>query len=292
MHWGMDGHSGISNSVIKQASAGGAHFVLSLLESPNGDMNFIVHGRVMQWTGWADPNAILLRLGFERFRNCNCMAGECYWLHWARIPASYAGIPDPQTTFQENAVFDEFVRQFETIIPQVLSVERALFSARFKFPWDQAKYEVLEVKGAENFFPSGREFDAFKALVDLVKPAKHEILLIDPYVNQDTVDVLSHVPVGTRIRVLTHKIQGEFVAHARRLHQQRTHSSVGLEIRTTKEFHDRFLMVDDVWYHIGTSINSVGQKAFMFAPLTTQTVIQGIAAFAEETWRFANVYTL
>lgn len=292
MYWGMDGHSGISNTVVKQASAGGANFVLSLLKSQNGDMNFIVHGRIMQWTGWVDPNTILLRLGFKRFPNCNCIAGECYWLHWARIPSSFGGFADPQTSFQENALFDEFVRQFDTIVPQVLAVERALLSARFKFPWQQAEYEVLEVKGVESFFPSGREFDAFRALVDLVEPAMREVLLIDPYVNQDSVDILSHVPNGAQIRVLTHKVQGDFDAHARRLHQQRSHSGKVLEVRATQEFHDRFLMVDNVWYHVGTSINSAGQKAFMIAPLSTQTVIDSLKKFAEDTWRNAQVRSL
>lgn len=241
MYGVIDGHSGISNQVVKEASAGGASFVLSLLKTRDGDLNFIIHARVMQWSGWADPNLILLRLGFQRFQNCNCMAGGCYWLHWAKIPANYAGIPDPQTVFQEHALFDDFVRQFETIIPQVLAVERALYSARFKFPWQQAKYEIIEFKAGESFFPSGREFDAFKALIDLVQPAQHEVLLIDPYVKEDSLDVLSHVPESSKIRILTHKVQGQFDAHARRLHKQRAHTGMGLEIRLTNEFHDRFL---------------------------------------------------
>lgn len=283
---GRDGHSGIANSVVQNAANGGLFFALTLLTTTYGK-EYIVHARVHEWTGWVSPDSILQRLGFHPFKQCGVVTGGCHWLAWAKVLEMMPGVLDPQTVFAVNAGFDDFVRHIGAAIPEILRVERNLHHARFRFPWDVAQYQPVMVETGEKFFPSGREYDAFKNLTDIVAGAEHSVFLIDPYADEDTIEFLAHAKAGV-LKVLTHKLQGQFTAHASRLKRQLANVGKTLEVRQANEFHDRFLACDSTVFHIGTSLNSLGTRAFMLAPIQGEAVAKAVLRFAGDTWNLAN----
>ncbi len=66
------------------------------------------------------------------------------------------------------------------------------------------------------------------------------------------------------IRLLASTVPTDFGLEAKAWLAQ--HSNVALEVRTTKEFHDRFLVVDDLaCWHVGCSIKDAGHNAFMLS---------------------------
>lgn len=57
---------------------------------------------------------------------------------------------------------------------------------------------------AQRIFYEGETFDALSLLTDIVRRAREEILLVDGYVDMETLDVLSKKKAGVRCTVVTH----------------------------------------------------------------------------------------
>ena len=116
---------------------------------------------------------------------------------------------------------------------------------------------------SELFFPVGTQHDAYVAIRKILQKATSSITIIDPYLDSSLFTVLKTV-VGPSIGVelITFKIPSDFVLEARTFLSQ--HTSCRLCIKKSKEFHDRFIIVDekDCW-HVGASIKDAGIRVFM-----------------------------
>ncbi len=63
-----------------------------------------------------------------------------------------------------------------------------------------------------------------------------------------------------------------------------------LSIRTSKAFHDRFVIVDDRdFYHFGASIKDVGHRGFMFSHLEEPEVMNALRKKFAQEWSAATV---
>jgi hypothetical protein len=68
------------------------------------------------------------------------------------------------------------------------------------------------------------------------------------------------------------------------------HAGSSLNVRTTKEFHDRFIILDNsVCWHIGCSIKDAGNKAFMLSELEDRDNREALLAQARKSWDAAMV---
>lgn len=111
---------------------------------------------------------------------------------------------------------------------------------------------------AQRIFFEGQLFDAFSLLSDLVGRAEREIVLVDGYVDVRTLNILAKKREGVAATVYTsgnRLTQGDIdVFNAQ---------YPPLEVRRTKTFHDRFLVLDgSTAYHIGASLKDAGRKCF------------------------------
>ena len=79
--------------------------------------------------------------------------------------------------------------------------------------------------------------------------------------------VLATIPsIGLRIQVLSFNLPNDFMLEAKKFLGQYSHFSI--EVRKTKEFHDRFIIVDGKQcHHIGASIKDAGSRVFMISQL-------------------------
>jgi hypothetical protein len=94
--------------------------------------------------------------------------------------------------------------------------------------------------------------------MSIMSQARSEILVIDPYVDENLLDMFVSLDASVTIRVLTEHLNGNFKAAFRKLQQQRG----GIEVRCSSQFHDRFIVVDGRSCHqLGGSINHAGAKA-------------------------------
>lgn len=116
----------------------------------------------------------------------------------------------------------------------------------------------------EGIFYDGQLFDAYKFATDLIRSARKSLLLIDNYVDESVLLMLSKRNPGVTADIYT-----QTVSHQLQLDLQKHNSQYApIGLHTYKKSHDRFLIIDgtDV-YHIGASLKDLGKKMFAFSKL-------------------------
>ena len=116
----------------------------------------------------------------------------------------------------------------------------------------------------EGIFFDGQIFDAYKFASDLIKSARQSLVLIDNYVDESVLLMLSKRQPGVTATIYTQRITPQFRLDLDRHKDQYP----PVDVRTCKLSHDRFLIVDDAVYHIGASLKDSGKKWFAFSKLS------------------------
>ena len=116
----------------------------------------------------------------------------------------------------------------------------------------------------EGIFFDGQIFDAYKFASDLIKSARQSLVLIDNYVDESVLLMLSKRQPGVTATIYTQRITSQL-----RLDLDRHNGQYPpVDVRTCKFSHDRFLIVDETdVYHIGASLKDLGKKMFAFSKL-------------------------
>ena len=113
----------------------------------------------------------------------------------------------------------------------------------------------------EGVFCDGQIFDAYVFVSKLIKSAKTRIVLIDNYVDESVLDMVSKKGNQVSLTIMTNNVTRAF-----RQDLERFDSQYGpIEVKTTSNVHDRFLVIDDTVYHIGASLKDLGKKLFAFS---------------------------
>lgn len=117
----------------------------------------------------------------------------------------------------------------------------------------------------EGIFYDGQIFDAYKFATDLIKSARKTLLLIDNYVDESVLLMLSKRNPGVSATIYTQKITAQFQLDVERHNDQYP----PINVRTYRNAHDRFLIIDETdVYHIGASLKDLGKKMFAFSKLS------------------------
>lgn len=115
----------------------------------------------------------------------------------------------------------------------------------------------------EGIFFEGQIFDAYVFASDLVKSARQRIVLIDNYVDESTLMLLSKRKPEVEATIFTARI-----SQALQLDIQRHNAEYPpVTVNEYRQSHDRFLIIDDNVYHIGASLKDLGKKWFAFSRL-------------------------
>lgn len=142
----------------------------------------------------------------------------------------------------------------------------------------------IEYDEREVFIPKGEVFTAYRTIRDIVLQGRAEILVIDPYVDEDLLDMFAGVDPSVKIRVPTEHLKGGFKLAYRKLLQQRG----SIEVRCSTQFHDRFIVLDgQACYQLGGSINHAGAKATTIGR-KSDVMRDKILTEAEKAWVSAN----
>lgn len=115
----------------------------------------------------------------------------------------------------------------------------------------------------EGIFFEGQIFDAYAFASDLVKAARRRIVLIDNYVDESTLMLLSKRNPEVEATIFTARID-----KALQLDIQRHNAEYPpVTVKEYRQSHDRFLIIDADVYHIGASLKDLGKKWFAFSRL-------------------------
>ena len=116
----------------------------------------------------------------------------------------------------------------------------------------------------EGVFHNGQIFDAYKFATDLIKSAKKSLVLIDNYVDESVLMMLSKREAGVSAKIYTANISKQLSLDLTKHNKQ--YPPIEVFKHTTS--HDRFLIIDDAEvYHIGASLKDLGKKLFAFSKL-------------------------
>ena len=121
----------------------------------------------------------------------------------------------------------------------------------------------------EGIFVDGQIFDAYEFVQKLIKSAKKSILLIDNYVDDSVLAMMSEKQSGVKIDIYTKEI-----SKALQLAEKNFNTQYGdLAIRVTQTCHDRFLIIDDqTIYLIGASLKDAGKRLFAFTQMDAMQI--------------------
>ena len=159
-----------------------------------------------------------------------------------------------------NSVLKEYLLKGYSINQRLSELEKtvALHSEKIDF------FVRTSLPPVEGIFFNGQIFDAYKFATDLIKTARKSLLLIDNYVDESVLLMLSKRNPGVSATVYTQKITAQLQLDLDKHNDQYP----PINIRTYKNSHDRFLIVDDKEvYHIGASLKDLGKKMFAFSKL-------------------------
>ena len=140
-------------------------------------------------------------------------------------------------------------RRFEQLEQRVSRTEEKIdFFVRTSLPPQQG------------IFFDGQMFDAYRFVSDLVRQAKHTIILIDNYVDDTVLSLLDKRATDVNAIIYTQHISQQLKLDIERHNTQYP----PINVKQFNKAHDRFLLIDDAVYHIGASIKDLGKKWFAF----------------------------
>ena len=114
---------------------------------------------------------------------------------------------------------------------------------------------------------TGTRFDGFVLIADLVKTAKRSVVFIDPFATIEVLKFAAMRSKGITAIIYAARITPEF-KEAQKLHNKQY---PGLELKTMRTIHDRFLLIDDTVYHFGASFKDMGNEMTAFSILNFVT---------------------
>lgn len=116
----------------------------------------------------------------------------------------------------------------------------------------------------QGVFCDGQIFDSYKFVSDLIRKAKASIVLVDNYVDDTVLSMLDKRKSSVSATIYTQSISKQLTLDLQKHNAQ----YAPIDIRLIKNFHDRFLFLDEkTIYHIGASVKDLGKKVFGFSKL-------------------------
>ena len=161
-------------------------------------------------------------------------------------------------------------------------VDNALRAIGWRLDEGRLVPDTTEV--AELFFPRQSQHDAYVEIRAILQASTKSITIIDPYVDQSVLKLLaSALETGMSIKILSAKIPADFENEMKAWRTQ--YKNATLNVHTTREFHDRFIVLDDsICWHIGCSIKDAGNKAFMLSKIEDECNRIALLKQIAESW--------
>ena len=166
----------------------------------------------------------------------------------------------------------KFISTNGQIFERLTKVEFKLldYDKKFDEVFNQLQYDK---KIKQKIFFDGQIYDAFSLFIDIIRRAEKEIILIDNYIDIETLNILSKKNSNVNVQVYTKsntRLSSRDINKFNSLYPK-------LEIKFTNVFHDRFLILDKkIIYHIGASIKDAGKKCFGITLIKYDAILKDI----------------
>ena len=142
---------------------------------------------------------------------------------------------------------------------------------------------IADERPAMRFFSDGQYFDAYTSIRECIKVAKQSIILVDGYVDLNTLHFFPAKEPSIQLRIIT---KGKSMNAGFQREIDLYNKQYGdLSVKVSENYHDRFLVIDrQTYYHIGASIKDAGSKTFMFSQILDPDIIALITQKIFNEW--------
>jgi hypothetical protein len=129
--------------------------------------------------------------------------------------------------------------------------------------------EDKKIKPSKGIFFDGQIFDAYVFVSKLIKHAEKSITLIDNYIDESVLTMLSKRAESCTAMIYTKNISRSLQLDLKKHNEQYS----PIEINILQNVHDRFLIIDNKeTYHIGASLKDLGKKWFAFSKFDKDSI--------------------
>jgi hypothetical protein len=215
---------------------------------------------------------------------------EAYWLSYKfgnRYPVQF----DSETDSEYLGVGVQDIRRNQWVLEQDGLLEQSKIPGLGRPKANLVKmYESRQstVLRNEQVFPKGTQYDAFKAVTNILRTATKEILVVDNYLGSSLLDMIEAIPSKPAVRLLTFKPSADFkiaVAAFKKQYGQ----SVEVKLHQ-KEVHDRAIVVDDRdFFALGASIKDLGDKLSLLNKVEDPVNVARLRAEFQTIWASASL---
>lgn len=156
----------------------------------------------------------------------------------------------------------KFISSNALIFQRLDSLEQKQFKIDDKVEAILSAIEDKSIKPKQGIFYDGQVYDAYIFVSDLIKSANDSIVLIDNYIDDTVLTLLSKREVKVKATIYTKNITKQLELDLQKYNAQYPN----IELKKFDSSHDRFLIIDESEvYHIGASLKDLGKKWFAFS---------------------------
>ena len=123
----------------------------------------------------------------------------------------------------------------------------------------------------QKIFFDGQIYDAYKLIIDIIKKANKKILIIDNYIDDSVLEMLTKKKKNIEVAILTSNKSNIENLDIKKFNKEYPI----LKVSRTNKFHDRFIVIDNKeMYHLGASIKDLGKKCFGINKIEDVSIIE------------------
>lgn len=116
----------------------------------------------------------------------------------------------------------------------------------------------------QRIFFDGQIWDSYNLIVNIIKRADSKMVIIDNYIDDSILEMLSKKKKGVEVVILTSNNSNIIKLDVQKFNKEYP----TLKIAKTDKFHDRFIVIDGKeLYHCGASLKDLGKKCFAISKI-------------------------
>jgi len=163
----------------------------------------------------------------------------------------------------------KFIANNAAVFQRLEKVEFRQIETDQKFEQIFKALEDKSLKPRKGIFYNGQIFDAYTFVTDLIRTAEKSIVLIDNYVDDTVLTMLTKRKKHTSTIIYTKKLNKQLSLDLIKHNAQYP----TIEIKVFKNTHDRFIIIDNkIIYHFGASLKDLGKKWFAFSKMDVAAI--------------------
>lgn len=175
-----------------------------------------------------------------------------------------------------------FIANSGQVFERLASVEYKLLEQNKMLTEHEEKFEKVfdelqkneETEFKQKIFFNGQIYDAYSLIIDIIKRAKNKVLIIDNYIDDSILKMLSKKNKNVEVVILTSQNSNISKLDINKFNKQYP----TLKVARTNKFHDRFIVIDNKeLYHIGASLKDLGKKCFAISRIEDMEYLEKIS---------------